>query len=113
MQEKDRQAAEWMVENDVAVINDSGQLLLQSTALLFKTTVSRPALVRDPPQRCDCSLWSLRRFLKRGGWDGVESARLASVQHRAFNETNQSTAYYTMLIDSHLQKHTVCVNKMI
>lgn len=98
---KYKAAADWMVKNDLADLNSAGLLVLRSTSLVFKTCLHRPIKVTEPEQTRECSLWSLRRRLQRQGWLAV-ACRDASVMRRSFNQSNSSSVYLAILIDSHL-----------
>ena len=92
-------AADWLVDHKVAAYNASGQLVLHSSSLLFKTCLASPSLVQEPMNTSEQSLWSLRRSLKRQGWEAVSSARDASVENKKFNSCSASSMYLAILLD--------------
>jgi hypothetical protein len=97
-------AADWLVEHKVAAYNASGQLVLHSSSLVFKTCLGNPSLVQEPTNTSEQSLWSLRRTLKRQGWEAVGSARDASAEHKKFNSCSTSSMYLAILLDRTLPK---------
>lgn len=99
---KARTAADWMVANNVAAYNQSGQLVLHSSSLIFTTNLGSPSLVQEPPITCHQSLWSLRRKLNRLGWTPNKSSRDCSVQFKIYNSSNTSQMYLAILLDRNL-----------
>lgn len=97
-----RAAADWVVANNVAAYNQSGQLVLHSSSLIFKTCLGNPLLAQEPPITCRQSLWSLRRKLNRRGWTPNKSSRDCSVQSKIYNSSNTSQMYLAILLDRDL-----------
>ena len=111
IQPHQRKAASWMQRQNLACINSNGHLILDSSGLVFATCLSQAKKMEDPSDPRLCSLWSLRRRMRREGWTDAKSGRYASVEGRSFNPKNEFSDYYAILLTriSSVQAKLVCV----
>ena len=94
-----KSAAEWMVSHELAGYTGFGQLVLHTSALVFRTRLANPAPVSEPSNAPERSLWSLRRQLQHSGWIAVETGKAASVLEKSFNIRNSSSVYLAILLE--------------
>lgn len=98
IQSHQHDAVTWMEQHDLASINSSGRFVLHSSALTFSMSLSNVQRVQEPENPLECSIWSLRRRLKRHGWREGKSGKHASVEAKRFNPQSQFVAYYAILL---------------
>lgn len=93
------QAARWLENQDLAVLNQRNQLVLTDDALQVATMLSHPVPVKDPIEREHQSLWSLRKQLLKRGWTFADQSSSPSVHERVAHGKSACKMYFTLLLD--------------
>ena len=98
---QDRQAADWLIERDLACWTSSGRMVLLTAALTTVTKLEGTTLVTGPADNLRGSVWGLRRKLTKAGWT-ASLASSASVPQKMFNGKNAFKQYLALLLDRSL-----------
>ena len=89
-------AAKWMEAQDLVKLDAQNQLILLEDTLEIQTSLGRPELVHDSPDRNCQSIWGMRTELHRLGW--VHSDK-PSVENKTFHSHNPSHSYFVVLLE--------------
>ena len=104
-------AARWLESQDLAVLNQNNQMVLTDSVIQTSTILRLPALVCNPPNREDQSLWSLRKELVRTGWTLASEKSSPSIAEKVANGRNACKMYFILLLDCtllRLSSHFIC-----
>ena len=93
-----RDAAHWLVAQELASHTSDGGLVLLSDAMQSMTELAGPELVKHPEVNADNSAWGLRQKLEQEGWTAGKASS-ACASGKIFNAKNATKSYYCILLD--------------
>ena len=94
-----KRAADWIVSHELGEYNDCNQLVVQSIACNFETSLSAARRLREPEALTERSLWSLRRKLQVSGWRLGGKGQRLSIAKKVISDSNRAPSYYAILLE--------------